>query len=477
VKASAGHWLGGLRDFLARYAAVFRAAWSARTELEPPARTADEVAFLPAHLELVETPVSPTARWTMRIVIALFCVALLWSVFGQLDIVAVAQGKTVAGSRTKLIQPSETAVVKRILVQDGQRVRKGDLLVELDATQAAADYAKAGEAWTAARLAELRFAALATALQDGSPPSLASDPALAPENLASSRRLVASQFDAYQAKRHNLQAAIEQRQAELASARALIGPLQDNARIATARAQDYGRLVKDQYVGRHEYLQREQERIEADRDLAAQRNQVPQISAALEAARDELASLDADMRQQTLDGLRQAQAEAAQYAPEVTSTRHRDALMQLRSPVDGTVQQLAIHTIGGVVTPAQPLLAVVPGGDALEIEATVLNRDIGFVRPGQRATVKIESFPYTRYGYLEGEVLSVSHDAAQDEKLGLVFPARVRLRKASLEVGGTLVSLTPGMSLSVEIKTGKRRVIDYLLSPLQQHGGEAFRER
>lgn len=477
MKASASHWVGGMREFLGRYTRIFQAAWAVRAEFEPPARTADEVAFLPAHLELVETPVSPTARWTMRIVIALFCVALLWSVFGQLDIVAVAQGKTVAGSRTKLIQPSETAVVKRILVQDGQRVRKGDLLVELDATQAAADYAKAGEAWTAARLAELRFAALVAALQEGSPPSLASDAALAPESLAASQRLAVSQFDAYQAKRRNLQAAIEQRQAELASARSLIGPLKESARIATDRAQDYGRLVKEQYVGRHEYLQREQERIEAERDLTAQRNQVPQFSAALEAARDELASLDADMRQQTLDGLRQAQAEAAQYAPEVTSTRHRDSLMQLRSPVDGTVQQLAIHTVGGVVTPAQPLLAVVPGGDALEVEATVLNRDIGFVRTGQRATVKIESFPYTRYGYLEGEVLNVSHDAAQDEKLGLVFPARVRLRKATLEIDGALVSLTPGMSLSVEIKTGKRRVIDYLLSPLQQHGDEAFRER
>lgn len=477
MKASTSHWIGGAREFLGRYASVFRAAWAVRSELEPPARTADEIAFLPAHLELVETPVSPTARWTMRIIIALFCVALLWSVFGNLDIVAVAQGKTVAGSRTKLIQPSETAVVKRILVQDGQHVRKGDLLVELDATQAAADYAKAGEAWTAARLAELRLSALAASLQGGGSPSIAADAALPTYGIAAAEQLAASQFEAYQSKRRNLSAAIEQREAELAAARALVGPLEENARIATMRAQDYGRLVKEQYVGRHEYLQREQERIAAERDLAAQRSQVPQISAALEAARDELASLDADMRQQTLDGLRQARTEAAQYAPEVTSTRHRDALMQLRSPVDGTVQQLAIHTVGGVVTPAQPLLAVVPGGDALEVEATVLNRDIGFVRAGQRATVKIESFPYTRYGYLEGEVLSVSHDAAQDEKLGLVFPARVRLRKSSIEVDGARVSLTPGMSLSVEIKTGKRRVIDYLLSPLQQHGGEAFRER
>ena len=151
--------------------------------------------------------------------------------------------------------------------------------------------------------------------------------------------------------------------------------------------------------------------------------------------------------------------------------------MQLRAPVAGTVQQLAVHTVGGVVTPAQPLLAVVPSEDGLEIEATVLNKDIGFVRPGQRATVKIDSFPYTRYGYLEASVESVSHDAAQDEKAGLVFPARVKLASAVLQVDGTAVQLSPGMSLNVEIKTGRRRLIDYLLSPLQSHAQESLRER
>lgn len=115
--------------------------------------------------------------------------------------------------------------------------------------------------------------------------------------------------------------------------------------------------------------------------------------------------------------------------------------------------------------------------ESLEVEATVLNKDIGFVRPGQRATVKIESFPYTRYGYLEGVVETVSHDAAQDEQMGLVFPARVKLQDASLMIDGVRVAVTPGMSLSVEIKTGKRRVIDYLLSPLRQHTHEAMRER
>ena len=129
------------------------------------------------------------------------------------------------------------------------------------------------------------------------------------------------------------------------------------------------------------------------------------------------------------------------------------------------------------MTPAQALMAVVPDEDVLEVEATVLNKDIGFERPGQRATVKVESFPYTRYGYLEGIVESVSHDAAQDERMGLVFPARVKLRDTHLMIDGVEVALTPGMSLSVEIKTGKRRVIDYLLGPLKQHGSEALRER
>lgn len=149
----------------------------------------------------------------------------------------------------------------------------------------------------------------------------------------------------------------------------------------------------------------------------------------------------------------------------------------MRAPVAGTVQQLAVHTVGGVVTPAQALLVVVPSEGALEIEATVLNKDIGFVRPGKDVIVKVDSFPYSRYGYLTGKVVSVSHDAAQDEQLGLVFPARVKLEWATLKIDGISARLNAGMSLSAEIKTGKRRVIDYLLSPFQQHTTEALRER
>lgn len=471
------HVLSAIGEFFGRYAQVFKAAWSVRATLDPPRRSEDELAFLPAHLELTDSPASPASRWIMRAIIAFFCVALLWAIFGKLDIVAVAPGKTVVGSRTKVIQSAETAVVKRILVRDGQSVKRGDLLIELDATGTGADYEKAGEALINARLAQLRSAALAQALDTGKAPAMAADNALPPARFKAEQQLAISQFDAYHAKRQNLAAAIAQRRAEIQTVQSLIGPLAESAKIATSRAQDYAKLVEGKYVGRHDYLLREQERIAAERDLAAQRSRLIETRSALNGAQEELHMLTTDMRQQTLDGLRQASDQVQQFAPEVAKTGQRDKQMLLRAPVSGTVQQLAVHTVGGVVTPAQPLLAVVPSEELLEVEATVLNKDIGFVRPGQHVTVKIESFPYTRYGYLDGIVESVSHDAAQDEKMGLVFPARVRLRTSTLNVDGVRVRLTPGMSLSAEIQTGKRRVIDYLLSPLRQHGSEAFRER
>ncbi len=464
-------------DFLARYAVVFKSAWAVRDQLEPPKRSSDELAFLPAHLELTDTPVSPAPRWAMRIIIAFFCIAVLWACFGKVDIVATAPGKTVVSSRTKIVQSAETAVVRRILVHDGQLVEKGQLLIELDATATGAEYAQAGGALLNARLDELRLSALADAIASNRPPLLMEDGSLPEQEVRAAQQLATSQFETFQARHHGLTAAIAQRQAEQRTVQSMIGPLQENAKIAKARAEDYATLVEGKYVGRHDYLQREQERIAAESELSTQYNRLQEVRSALSVAREELRVLVTDTRQQTLDGLREAREEVAQLNPEVSKTGKRDQQMELRAPVDGTVQQLAVHTVGGVITPAQSLLAVVPSEESLEIEATVLNKDIGFVRPGQAVTVKIESFPYTRYGYLTGTVASVSHDAAQDENLGLVFPARVKLDSSTLMIDGVQVGLTSGMTLSAEIKTGKRRVISYLLSPLQQHTSESLRER
>ncbi|WP_447731076.1 HlyD family type I secretion periplasmic adaptor subunit [Pseudoxanthomonas suwonensis] len=471
------HLIGGLHRFLEGYGHAFAATWKRRHELEPPKRQPDELAFLPSRLELVESPTSPLARWTARTIMSFFVVALLWAVIGKLDIVAVAPGKTVVSSRTKVIQPAETAVIRKIHVRDGQAVRQGDLLVELDATATGAEHQQAAEALTNAQLAELRYNAMVEALNTGSLPSQPDIQHLPPERLRAEWQLAESELAEYEARRQALQASISQRRAQEETVRSQIAPLEQSLAISKERVADMEKLLGAHYVSRHEYLARKQEMVDMERLLMAQKAMLAENRSALIGAKRELQVLEADTRQQTYDGLRQAREQIGQYAPQVAKTEQRNQLMQLRAPVDGTVQQLSVHTVGGVVTPAQALMAIVPSKESLEVEATVLNKDIGFVRPGQRATVKIESFPYTRYGYLEGVVETVSHDAAQDEQMGLVFPARVKLQDASLMIDGVRVAVTPGMSLSVEIKTGKRRVIDYLLSPLRQHTHEAMRER
>jgi len=471
------HALAALKEFGARYSQAFTAAWSVRDALDPPKRSEDELAFLPAHLELIETPVSSSLRWTMRLIIGLFCVALLWSILGQLDIVAVAPGRTVVSSRTKVLQPMETAVVRRILVRDGQTVKAGDLLIELDATSAAAEFEQANETLVSARLAEARFAALESALRTGALAPIEISGAVPAHRLEATQQLATSEFNEYQARQQSLQAIIAVRRAEANTVESQIGPLQESVRIARERTENLASLLESKFISRHDYLSREQERVDMERLLTAQQARLQETRSTIAAASDELRVLTAETRQRALDGMRQAREQIAQFTAEVSKSQQRSQLMKLRAPVDGTVQQLAIHTVGGVVTPAQELLAVVPSSEALEVEATVLNKDIGFVRAGQRATLKVESFPYTRYGYLEGVVESVSHDAAQDENLGLVFPARVRMSQSSLLIDGVTVALTPGMTLSVEIKTGTRRVIDYVLSPLRQYRTEAMRER
>jgi hemolysin D len=471
-----GKW-SAIGDVLRRYGQVFRAAWAERRALEPIHRTREELAFLPAHLELAETPLSPAPRVSLWVIIALFCAALLWACLGRLDVVAVAPGKTVTSGRTKVIQPAETAVVRRILVHDGQRVKQGELLVELDATATTADSTKAEEALISARLAAVRSAALAQAIEAEQPPVLANEDGLPAEQFDAMQRLALSEFAAFAAKKQSLEAMVAQKQAELRTVESAITPLEQYLAISRTRVADYEKLLGRGYVPKQDYLQRKQERISAERDLAGQRSRQAELRSAITGAKEELSVTVTDTRRQLLDELRQAREQIQQFEPEVARTTQRNALMQLRAPVAGTVQQLAVHTVGGVVTPAQPLLSVVPENEQLEVEATVLNKDIGFVQPGQRATIKIESFPYTRYGYIEGIVESVSHDAIQDDKLGLVYQARVKMSTSTLQVDGVAVRLASGMALTAEIKTGTRRVIAYILDPLRQGVGEAMRER
>lgn len=464
-------------DLLQRYARVLGHAWGERKQMDATQRCGHEAEFLPAALALRDSPLHPTPRIAMGLIMLFAAIALLWAIFGKIDIVASAQGKLIPDDRSKVVQPMETASVLAIHVRDGQRVAAGDLLIELDATQAQADTTRIDQDFLAARLDVALARALLSSLDTPRPPRLLPDFAVDAVRLAAEQRQLDGRHGELRAKLAQLDAEITRRDAELRSTQELVEKLVQTAPIARQRAQDYKDLFERNFVSRHGYLEREQARIEQERDLAAQQAKLEEIRAALLEGQRQRMSLIAETRRATLDVLTQAEQKAASLAQDQVKAEDRRRLLRLTAPVAGSVQQLGVHTVGSVVTPAQPLLVIVPGDNSLEVEAFVENKDIGFVRNGQVAEIKVETFPFTKYGTLPGKVMQVSSDAIQDEKRGLVYAARVKLDKASLDVDGKTVNLTPGMAVTVEIKTGKRRVIEYFLSPLMQYGDESLRER
>jgi hemolysin D len=469
--------LQALGDLLKRYGAAFNQAWQHRAEMETTHRLPYEAQFLPAALSLQETPVSPAPRVAMWMIIAFAALALLWAVFGRIDVVATAQGKVVPNDRSKTIQPFETATVKAIHVADGQSVKAGEVLIELDATTALADKQRISVDLAVARLQVARGKAMLVVVENGKIPNLQRPAAVDETMFREAERLLLGQHGEYKAKQGRIEAAIAQRQAELHSTQELVRKLEQTVPLAQQRARDFESLVGEHFVTQHDYLDREQVRIEQEADLANQRSRVKEIEAALREARGQAAAMTAETRRVSLDSITEGQQKAATLEQEYLKADLRSKLMLLTSPVEGTVQQLAVFTVGGVVTPAQPVMVIVPHDNPLEVEAFIENKDIGFVKPNQDAEVKVETFQYTKYGTIHAKVASVSHDAINDEKRGLIYSTRVKMERSTINVDGIDVNLSPGMAVSVEIKTGKRRVIEYFLNPLLQYGHESLRER
>lgn len=464
-------------DLWSRYAAVFRHAWSQRRETDSKNLLPHEAQFLPAALALQETPVSPAPRITLWLLMIFAALAVAWSWFGHIDIVAVAQGKIVPSDRTKVVQSFETATVKAIHVRDGQRVRAGDVLIELDGTTVEADTERLRTELASARLQTARARALIDAVDQNRAPVLAR-PSGAPEaQWRESVLQMEGHYNEYRARLALIDADILQKQAAERSTQALVTKLERSLPIVQQRAENFKKLSSQDNVPQDLFLQREQARLDLEGDLAANRSRLKEIAASLVAAREQKTALMAQTRRAQLDSLDEGLQRVAALEQEMIKADSRNSLMKLTAPVDGVVQQLAVHTVGGVVTEAQALMAVVPDDDALEVEAMVENKDIGFIRAGLAAEMKIQTFQFTKYGLIHGEVVSVSNDAINDEKLGPVYSARVRMAKKTMDIDGKTVNLSPGMVVTVEVKTGQRRLIEYFLNPLLRARQESLRER
>ncbi|NYH26321.1 hemolysin D [Paraburkholderia bryophila] len=463
-------------DLIARYAAIFRSAWSIRHQFDAPEREAHELAFLPAQLELAETPLHPAPRWTMRMLVLLVTLVLLVGVVGRLDIVVTAKGKFVPNERVKVIQPAMTGVVREILVRDGQRVTAGQLLVKLDTTQAAADAHKANSAKLDAELAIARATALLAAQRDHHVPLIESVEGAPQYRVLAAQRQAEGAYLEYQDAMDSARAELRKQEAGLDSTRQQVARLHATAPLAREQADEYRTLAGEKYVARGDYLDREATALSQEHELAAQRSHVRELAAGIAGQRAQIATAASKFRHDQLDELEKATQQVAQTRDEATKAQTRQGLLSLTAPVAGTVQVLTTHTLGGVVTTAQSLMEIVPD-DNLEVVAQLENRDVGFIEVGQTAAVKVEAFPYTRYGFITGTVVSVSNNAVQDRKSGLAFPVRIRLTANRLHVENRWITLTPGMEVSADIKTGRRSVAGYFLGPLVEGMQESMRER
>ncbi|WP_310601123.1 HlyD family type I secretion periplasmic adaptor subunit [Desulfobulbus sp.] len=443
------HRLAAWGELLRRYRTVFRFYWKERNAMPSGLFNEQEAAFLPAALALQEQPVSPVARITGRVLMTLVAVLLAWSILGKVDIVVNAAGKIIPSGRTKTVASVDVASVRALHVREGQSVKAGDLLIELDTSVLEADRDKArGDAMVASLLAA-RSLAMITAVDTLKPPRLARIEDVPEEQWLAAQRHLMEQYRDFQAKLARIDGEIRRYGQALP--------------LVTKRARDFKELAAQHDVSTHAWLEQEQARIDLEGQLASVRNQRAELIAQTrKEAHDALTEGDRMAHGSTQDALR---AEA-----------HR-RLLKLTAPVDGTVQQLAVHTVGGVVPAAQQIMLVVPKEDKVEIEAFIENKDIGFIQLGQQAAVKIDAFEYTKYGTILGRVSHVSHDAIEDEKKGLIYAVKVLLDRSTLKVDGKEMPLNPGMSVNVEIKTGDRRVIEYVLSPILRHQRESLNER
>jgi hemolysin D len=457
----------------------------------------DERAFLPAALEIVETPPSPIAHLIGATIVVFFSLALIWAGFGHVDIVASASGKVVPSGRVKEIQPFETGVVRAIHVRDGQRVKQGDVLIELDPTMTGAEQEHIRSDLVAA---QLDIARLRAALSDSDDPEDAFAPpaGASPDLLAMQRQFLVKQAEEYRANLASLDRQRAQKEAERNTIVATIGKLDADEPIIKQRV-DIRKTLADRELGsKLTYLETLQQLTENESDTVVQRSRLDEADAALAAIIENRAQAVAEFHRKLLGELAEAERKAAGLSGDLVKAERRTKLQILTAPVDGVVQQLVVHTVGGVVTPAQELAVVVPSDATLEVEAMIPNRDIGFIHVGQEVQIKVDTFNFTRYGLLRGRVLGISQDAIvrdstrdrmRDSSDGaeiasseprdreLNYAARISLDRTRIQVDDTFADISPGMAVTVDIRTGNRTILSYLLSPLLKYGHDMLRER
>src|SRR5258708_20987149 len=431
--------------------------------------------FVSALATLDDSAPSPLPRAVLWTLLALLCSLRVGAVGGRLDVIAAAEGRLVPRSQLKIVQPVEGGVLRELLVAEGERVGKGQLLGRMD-TQAAQADTVALRAELSLRLLQLRridaeLKALPLARDERDPPELCAQ--------AEAKREAGVR--AHENSLAEERAVIVRAQRDAGAAHETREKLAGVLPVLVEQERAFERLAADGFAGKLMLRQRSRERLEAEQDLRAQEHRVESARATIEQSERRMGQIGANYRAQLRAERIEAERERSRSAQELEKLQHRPNLAELRAPADGIVKDLATHTPGTVLAPGAVLMTLVPEGEPLLAEVWLQNQDAGFVRAGQIAKLKLNAFPFQRYGMVEGRVLRISADSSERgdgrQTPGYAYRALIELHAQELRVGEALHHLLPGMQLTAEIRLAERTVLEYLLSPLQKVAAEAGRER
>lgn len=434
--------------------------------------------FLPAAEEIIETPAAPFGAVVIWLTTILLALALAWAYLGQIDIVAVGNGRVSNDGSVKVVQSASYGVVKRITAQEGQRVHKGDVLVELDKTTAEKELATTAQSLNIARAERdiLRRLAMGNGADD-----IINSAGVSDEAKAVLREFTASQLALASAKEQALKGSIASHQRQLQFNQQTKAQLEGEAQKLKDRQTKVKQKLESANAIERIRLQNELDTLEqrittANSAATSQGQQVLQSQLTLAQAQSQSQGSLAETNSSISGQVIAQEQRIAELENNLAKAKRALEQTTITAPVDGTILALNTRTIGGVVNVAERIAQIVPDNDLLYVDVTLDNQDVGFVRVGQRVVIKVATYPFQRYGYLEGTVENISPDAVQDEKKGLVYKAKVKLSGANSSKKNRL-KLLPGMSVSAEITTGKRRIIEFFLDPLMTHIDDSLKVR
>ncbi|HHJ1160821.1 TPA: HlyD family type I secretion periplasmic adaptor subunit [Proteus mirabilis] len=430
--------------------------------------------FYPNHIAVLEKPPTPYSRIIAIIISLSVIIFLLWAYIGKLDVLSSAIGKLVVSGYSQQIQIYEHSRLSAIHVKNGQQVTKGEALLTLDILGVDEEINNLKNKIENLLLLKIRYQALG---QNTRPDTIDDFNLLNKEKKEAVLLSYQKEKDEFDASINHINSEIETNNKNKLLTHQEINSLNELKNNIEKRFNIKKKLYDKKIISTMEFLENKKELLEINQIIKRKSSELIILSSQEQQYIKNRDRLEKQKHLEWYDKFKQYESEVFIYQQNLFHAQKRQQLKIVRSPVTGTVQQLAVHTLGAVLQPSQAVMVIVPDTQHNVAEVNILNKDIGFIYPGQKAVIKIDAFPYTRYGTIEGTIVNIAKDSIQHEQLGLVYPVLIELDKQVMGEDEAQYKLATGMSLVADIKIEKRRVIDYLLSPIEVYQHEALREK